>query len=855
MRPLRGAWAQLRERMDKAVTPLSPRSRRLRAEREAERIFEMSPALLAVASFDGYLKRFNPAFAVFGYSREELLSRPWMQFTHPDDRERMRRFLAALERGDDVVEVENRVVCRDGSLRWVEWSARVVPDAGLFYAAGLDTTVARHAGAVQAALRRVATLVAGDAAPEEVFAAVGRETGELLGVDSTCLARYDEHRTVTSIAYWGRGPGIPAGARFTLEGDSVSARVLRTGRPARIHGYTDAAGVIASSMRELGLHSAIGVPVLVAGRPWGVMIVFTRSPEPLSAEIEVHLQDFTELLGTAIANANARDQLITLADEQTARRRIATLVAQQQPQAEVFAAIAEEIGRLLAVDAMEMFRYEEDRFAVVMASWGAIESEIPSGTRMPLAGQNVTSAIFRTGRAARLDDYVSSSGPIAERVTAAGVRCAVGTPIFVEGRLWGAMVAASMHDVVLAPDTEARIRGFTELMATAIANAEARAEVERLAAEQAALRRVATLVAQGAAPGAVFEAVTAEVGAVLDAATVTLGRYDGDSLMVLAHRAESAALRVGERVPLEAVNLTAIVQRTGRPARSDAAAEWTGPIGEVLKRAGIRSAVVAPVVVDGRNWGVLATGWTAGAAPPADTEQRVARFAELLDTAIANADSRDQLAASRARVLTAGDDARRRVVRDLHDGAQQWLVRTIVSLKLARQALRDGDGNAEALVDEGLGYAEGAITELRELSHGILPAGLIRGGLAAAVDAFVSRLELAVDVEIATGRLPREIEASAYFIIAEALTNVVKHAHASRALVTAAVGDGGLRIEVRDDGVGGADPQGYGLVGTADRVEALGGMLTIETASPGGTALVAELPLSSSASIPSASFR
>lgn len=146
-----------------------------------------------------------------------------------------------------------------------------------------------------------------------------------------------------------------------------------------------------------------------------------------------------------------------------------------------------------------MVRYEHDRFAVVVAGWGSLARAVPNGTRVPLGGQNVTSVVFRTGRAARLDDYGDSSGPIAERVTAGGVRSAVATPIVVEGRLWGAMIAASTHDERLPPDTESRIAQFTELMATAIANAEARAEVARLADEQAALRRVATLVAQGPA--------------------------------------------------------------------------------------------------------------------------------------------------------------------------------------------------------------------------------------------------------------------------------------------------------------------------------------------------------------------
>ena len=230
-------------------------------------------------------------------------------------------------------------------------------------------------------------------------------------------------------------------------------------------------------------------------------------------------------------------------------------------------------------------------------------------------------------------------------------------------------------------------------------------------------------------------------------------------------------------------------------------------------------------------------------SPPADTEERMAQFAGLLETAIANADSRDQLTASRARLLTAADEARRRVVRDLHDGAQQRLVHTIVTLKLAQQAFQENDGKAESLVGEALEQAEQGNAELRELAHGILPAVLTHGGLRAGVDAVVARLDLPVRVDVPAERFPAEIEASAYFIVAEALTNVVKHSHAGHAEVTASVEDGMLRVEVRDDGIGGADPDGHGLVGMGDRVTALGGRLKIESPAGGGTLVAATLPL------------
>jgi signal transduction histidine kinase len=218
-------------------------------------------------------------------------------------------------------------------------------------------------------------------------------------------------------------------------------------------------------------------------------------------------------------------------------------------------------------------------------------------------------------------------------------------------------------------------------------------------------------------------------------------------------------------------------------------------------------------------------------------------LAGLIDTAIANAHSRDQLTESRARVITAGDEARRRVVRDLHDGAQQRLVHSIVTLKLAQRAQREDPEQAATLLAEALEHAEQGNLELRELAHGILPAVLTHRGLADAIDSLVTRLDLPIRMEVPRTRLPPEIESSAYFIVAEALTNVVKHSQAGRAEVTATLGDGTLTVEVRDDGVGGADPSGYGLLGVADRAAALGGRMRIDSPPGGGTVLTATLPL------------
>jgi signal transduction histidine kinase len=272
--------------------------------------------------------------------------------------------------------------------------------------------------------------------------------------------------------------------------------------------------------------------------------------------------------------------------------------------------------------------------------------------------------------------------------------------------------------------------------------------------------------------------------------------------------------------------------------------ETPGPIARLVHGLGVRAAVGAPIVVEGRLWGVVIANWQREESPPADTEERMAQFAELLDTAIANADGRDQLTASRARLLTEGDEARRRVVRDLHDGAQQRLVHTVLTLKLAQRALQEEDEEAESLVGEALERAEEANAELRELAHGILPSVLTHGGLRAGVEAVAARLDLVVRVDVPAQRFPEEIEASAYFVMAEALTNVVKHAHAESAHVRAFAQDELLHVEIRDDGIGGADPHGHGLVGMGDRVTALGGGLEIQSPVGGGTLVAATLPLS-----------
>jgi signal transduction histidine kinase len=539
-------------------------------------------------------------------------------------------------------------------------------------------------------------------------------------------------------------------------------------------------------------------------------------------------------------------ELGRLVTEQAALRRVATLVAEGVAPAAVFEAVAGEALTLMDADSARVCRYEPDGTATVLAERNTVGAPIAVGTRLTLAGESVTARVLRTRRPARRDDLAGDGTPLAlarER----GLRSAVGAPIVVEGRLWGVIVAHWTGADPVPDEPEAQIENFAQLVATAIANAESRDALGQLAAEQAALRRVAVLVAEGAAAGAVFEAVTVETLSLMgaDAASFLRHEADGTATFLAARNSLGKPVPVGTRVTLEGDSITARVVRTQRSCRINDFTGASGPIAALVHERSLRSGVGAPVVVEGRLWGVIVTHWTRPEPPPAEAETQIANFAELVATAIANANSRDQLTASRARVLTAADEARRQVVRDLHDGAQQRLLQTIVTLKLAQRALAPGDEKAEALVAEGLAHAQRGNAELRELAHGILPAVLTQGGLRSGIGAIVSRLDLPVGVDVPRERFPEEVEASAYFVVAEALTNVVKHAHAKAAEVRAVSKDGTLYVEVRDDGVGGADPRGHGLVGLSDRVAALDGQLTVQSPARGGTVLGATLPLGS----------
>ena len=373
---------------------------------------------------------------------------------------------------------------------------------------------------------------------------------------------------------------------------------------------------------------------------------------------------------------------------------------------------------------------------------------------------------------------------------------------------------------------------------------QAEAELKRLADEQAALRRVATLVVRGVPASDVFRAVGEEIERLFAAHATLIARLepDGTITIVASSGRWTTLMPAGRRLELQPGMVVAEVIRTGRSARVDDYRDASGFLREVAEQSGIGATVAVPITVEGALWGAIGVG-TVRTQFPADAEQRMAEFTELVGIAISNTQAREDLAGSRARIVAPADEERRRVVRDLHDGAQQRLVQTIITLREAREALQPNGGLASELVAEALEQAERANVELRELAQGILPSVLTHGGLRAAVGALAARSPVPVEVDVSVDRLGARLEATAYFVIAESLTNVAKHAQATAAVVRARVADGTLELRVRDDGVGGATPDGSGLVGLADRLASLDGRLRVESPAGGGTLVSADIPL------------
>jgi signal transduction histidine kinase len=377
---------------------------------------------------------------------------------------------------------------------------------------------------------------------------------------------------------------------------------------------------------------------------------------------------------------------------------------------------------------------------------------------------------------------------------------------------------------------------------------ESRDELRVLADQQAALRRVATLVARGAHPSAVFSAVAQELAWCLGVTHANLVRYeaDGGAVLLASHdgRGSQKKVPVGKRFSFDGESVAVMVFRTGRAARRDSYENPASEDVQYIRELGLRSGVGVPIVVGGRLWGAANVASPRPDPLPPDTEARVGDFAELVATAIANADARTELTASRARIVAASDAARRRFERDLHDGAQQRLVSLGLQLRTAEASLPpEWHVLRERLSDVVTGLT-GVSEDLQEISRGIHPAILSRGGLGPALKTLGRRSAVPVDLRVAIDRrLPESVEVAAYYVVAEALTNAAKYAKASEVQVSAEADGPNLRLSIRDDGIGGADShKGSGLIGLIDRVEALGGELRISSVVGSGTELLAMIP-------------
>ena len=372
-------------------------------------------------------------------------------------------------------------------------------------------------------------------------------------------------------------------------------------------------------------------------------------------------------------------------------------------------------------------------------------------------------------------------------------------------------------------------------------------ELTRLAVEQGALRRVATLVAQAAAPDAVFAAVTTEIGLLVPADSTQIGRYERDGTVssIASWSKPGTDLPAIARWKLGGHNVTTLVAETGRPARIDNRAAGTGEMGAEARAAGARTSVGAPIHVEGELWGVAIATSTGTRRFRGDTEARLAAFTELVALAIANAESHDELAAARARVLAAADEARRRIERDLHDGTQQRLTAIALALRATEAAVPPELTDIKAQLSRTAKGLAAAVDDLQEISRGIHPAILSKGGLGPAIKALARRSAIPVELELNSAtRLPERIEVGAYYVVSEALTNAAKHSRASVIHVHVDVDDAVAQISIRDDGVGGADPRrGSGLTGLQDRVESLGGTFEISNGVGRGTAILARITI------------
>jgi PAS domain S-box-containing protein len=740
--------------------------------------------------------------------------------------------------------------------------ARVVDFAELVATAIANTEARqelRQVATEQQALRKAAILIASGASPSEVFAAITTSASELFEVPFASLLRYGPDDKATMIAGCAACSGF-VGQTWTVPGNDpgIVRTVIGSRRPARIEDHSGVHGPLGEAARSLGIGSVVGVPVVVDGSVWGVLAVgAAQDGPPLPADAGERLVAFTELVTTALINAETRDSLRRLVDEQAALRRVATLVAAGIEPDELFSAVSEEVARLFAVDGAGVGRYEPDGSGVVAVGVSESLRSIPVGSRQDLDESIIAGEVYRTGRPTRRDvrrdgvDDGEALGEMAQRVLELGFFSTVAAPIVVEGEIWGLVTASSTH-ATLPPDTEKRVESFSELVATAIANVQSRTELaasevraRALADEQAALRRVATLVARGASPDELFSAVAHEVAGIIDIPVVGVSRYEADGTFTIVGIAGETNFTVGSRWPVEEEGIAGMILATGRPSRVDDYSRMVGRLGEAVRGDLMIASVGVPIVVEGSIWGFMIAAAKPGRPIPTDTEERLARFTELVATAVSNATTRAELLASRARIVAAGDEARRRIERNLHDGAQQRLIAIGLDVQTVRDRIGADPQDAQAGLERIRHDLEVVLEDVRELSHGLHPVLLSRAGLGPSLRELARKSPIPVTLNVSLSERPSEsTETAVYYVISEAVANAAKHARASQISVVLTTSGSEIRAIIEDDGSGGAEASaGSGLVGLIDRIEALGGRFALDSPPGHGTRISIAMPL------------
>jgi signal transduction histidine kinase len=531
------------------------------------------------------------------------------------------------------------------------------------------------------------------------------------------------------------------------------------------------------------------------------------------------------------------DEYVRAAEEQAALRRVATLIAAGVADRELIIAVTHEIGRLFGADKANVMRWEVDSIRV-LGDWSAGGSMLEQGRVYEYGGDTITARVVESGGPGRVNSRSDLDSDFARRRwEELGIEASIGAPIVLDGRVWG-VVTASRRDAdnPFPPGAEHRLGDFAALVAQAIANAEARREMGALIAEQSALRRVATLVAGGRAEKEVLDVITFEVGSLFGASAVTFVRWEGvqDEVVVVADWSAEPS----ESVSPGAVehpgpgSATLAVLETGLASRSEES---------IVERG---STIAAPVISHAQLVGALTARRAPGEPFPAGAEVRLRSFADLAGQSIANERAQEELRASRARIVRTADETRQRLERNLHDGAQQRLVSVSIALRLAlaKFPLADEVRGLMASASEELTLA---LAELRDLARGLHPSILTDLGLGPALESLARRTPIPCDVVNEIGeKLPAQVEAAMYYVVAESLTNVAKYAQASRIDVHASCAGGVARVLVADDGIGGANPsEGSGLGGLHDRVEALDGRLVVESSEGEGTRVLAEIPV------------